>query len=136
MSQELMDLVERSYLKAESPEFRVGDTVDVLCRIVEGEKERIQTFNGTVISRTGHGINAKFVVRRLVGKEGVERIFVLHSPNVVSIQVKRRGKVRRAKLYFLRHRVGKARRLREIRVQKRPVKLVADSAPELAGSAS
>ena len=136
MSQELIDLVEQSYLKAKPPEFRVGDTVDVLCRIVEGEKERIQTFNGTVIARKGHGINEKFVVRRIVGKQGVERTFVLHSPNVVSIKVKRRGKVRRAKLYFLRHRVGKARRLREIRVQKRAVTQVADSEPEPVASVS
>ena len=119
MSQELMDYVEQSYLKADVPVFRVGDTVDVSCRIVEGDKERVQVFNGTVIARQGHGINEKFVVRRTVGKEGVERTFMLHSPNVLDIVVRRRGKVRRAKLYFLRYRVGKARRLRELRVQKR-----------------
>ncbi|HNQ23077.1 MAG TPA: 50S ribosomal protein L19 [Phycisphaerae bacterium] len=119
MSQRVLDLVEEPYLKAETPEFRVGDTVDVMCRIIEGDKERIQAFNGTVIARQGHGLNEKFVVRRLVGKEGVERTFLLHSPHVVDVRVRRRGKVRRAKLYYLRNRVGKARRLRELRGQRK-----------------
>lgn len=116
MSSPLLDLVEKSYMKTEVPVFHVGDTVDVRCRIVEGGKERIQVFNGTVIARKGHGINATFKVRRIVANQGVERTFMVHSPNVVAIAIKRRGRVRRAKLYFLRDRIGKARKLRELRV--------------------
>lgn len=116
MSQQLMDLVEKSYLKASTPEFHVGDTVDVLCRIIEGEKERVQAFGGVVIARQGRGINESFTVRRIVGNEGVERKFLLHSPTITDVRVRRRGRVRRAKLYFLRERIGKARKLRELRV--------------------
>lgn len=116
MSQQLMDLVEKSYLKASPPEFHVGDTVDVLCRIIEGEKERLQTFTGIVIAREGRGINECFTVRRIVGNEGVERKFLINSPNITDVKVKRRGRVRRAKLYFLRERIGKARKLRELRL--------------------
>jgi large subunit ribosomal protein L19 len=115
MSQETLALVEKSSLKAELPEFRVGDTVDVHTRILEGEKERIQIFNGVVIARAGSGTRATFVVRRIVGGEGVERKFPLHSPKIAKIEVKRSGIVRRAKLYFLRDRVGKAVRLKERR---------------------
>jgi len=120
MSQQILDLVEKSFLKNKVPEFRIGNTVDVRCRIREGEKERIQTFMGVVIARRGHGMNAMFTVRRIVGNQGVERTFPLHSPNVVGVIVKRRGKVRRAKLFFLRDRIGKARKLRELRTQRRP----------------
>lgn len=120
MRQPLIEQVERQHLKAERPEFHIGDTVDVLCRIVEGEKERIQVFNGVVIARRGAGFNEKFTVRRIVGDEGVERMFLVHSPNVVNVKIRRRGKVRRAKLYYLRHRVGKARKVRELRVHKQP----------------
>lgn len=119
MSQPLIDLVEKQYLKPKAPEFHVGDTVDVLCRIVEGEKERIQVFNGVVIARRGHGINEAFTVRRIVYNEGVERKFLVHSPNVVNVKVRRRGKVRRAKLYYLRSRIGKARKLRELRTHQK-----------------
>lgn len=104
---------ENKIRKDEELSFVVGDTVDVHCRIVEGEKERIQIFSGTVISRTGAGINSKFTVRRLVAGEGVERIFPVHSPRIDKIVPKRRGRVLRAKLYYLRDRVGKATRLRE-----------------------
>ncbi len=119
MSQPLIDLVEKQYLKPKTPEFHIGDTVDVLCRIVEGEKERIQTFNGVVIAQRGRGINKAFTVRRIVYNEGVERTFLVHSPNVVNIKIKRRGKVRRAKLYYLRGRIGKARKLRELRTHQK-----------------
>ena len=119
MSQDLMNLVEKPYLKAKLPVFHVGDTVDVLCRIREGDKERVQTFNGVVIARKGRGVNETFKVRRIVSNEGVERTFMLHSPNVVDVKSRRRGKVRRAKLYYLRDRVGKARKLRELRIQKK-----------------
>ncbi len=107
----LLDAVESKSLKKEVPHFEVGDTVDVHCRIQEGDKVRTQTFTGTVISRKGRGVNESFTVRRIVGSEGVERIFPLHSPNVLDIVPTRSGKVRRAKLYFLRQRAGKAVKL-------------------------
>jgi large subunit ribosomal protein L19 len=129
MRQPLIDLVEKSYLKAKPPEFHIGDTVDVLCRIVEGEKERVQAFNGVVIARRGGGFNETFTVRRIVANEGVERTFLVHSPNVVDVHIRRRGKVRRAKLYYLRHRIGKARKVRELRVHKKET-----PEPELAGT--
>ena len=115
MSQQTLELVEKSSLKTEVPEFQIGDTVDVHTRILEGEKERIQIFNGVVIARSGSGTREMFVVRRIVAGEGVERKFPLHSPKIAKIDVKRRGIVRRAKLYFLRDRVGKAVRLRQRR---------------------
>lgn len=114
-AQALIEKVEKSYLKTKTPQLRVGDTVDVQTRIVEGDKERIQIFNGVIIGVRGRGINMNFTVRRIVGKEGVERTFMLHSPNVLDVVSRRKGKVRRAKLYFLRDRLGKSRKLREIR---------------------
>jgi large subunit ribosomal protein L19 len=107
----LLDAVEKKSLKKEVPHFEIGDIVDVHCRIKEGDKERIQVFTGTVISRKGRGINENFTVRRMVGNEGIERIFPLHSPNIVDIKAIRSGKTRRAKLYYLRQRTGKAVRL-------------------------
>jgi large subunit ribosomal protein L19 len=115
MSQQVLAMVEKANLKTEVPEFKIGDTVDVHTRILEGEKERIQIFNGVVIARSGSGTREMFVVRRIVQGEGVERKFPLHSPRIAKIEVKRSGIVRRAKLYFLRDRVGKAVRLRERR---------------------
>lgn len=115
MSQQLMSLVEQSSMKEESPQFDIGDTVDVHTRILEGDKERVQVFNGVVIARSGSGSREMFTVRRIVAGEGVERKFPLHSPRVAKIEVKRSGVVRRAKLYFLRDRVGKAVRLKERR---------------------
>jgi large subunit ribosomal protein L19 len=115
MSEQIMALVEKSSLKAEKPQFEIGDTVDVHTRILEGEKERIQIFNGVVIARRGAGTREMFTVRRIVAGEGVERKFPLHSPKIAKVEVKRSGVVRRAKLYFLRDRVGKAVRLRERR---------------------
>ena len=100
-------------MKEQLPHFDIGDTVDVHVRIVEGEKQRIQIFNGTVIARKGSGTRAAFTVRRIVQGEGVERTFPIHSPKLVKVDVKRRGKVRRAKLYYLRDRVGKKTRVKE-----------------------
>jgi large subunit ribosomal protein L19 len=105
----------------EAPQFRIGDTVDVHCKILEGEKERIQIFNGTVIARSGSGTREMFVVRRIVAGEGVERKFPVRSPRIAKVEVKRSGVVRRAKLYFLRDRVGKAVRLTERRVEPKKV---------------
>jgi large subunit ribosomal protein L19 len=115
MSQAIMDLVEKSSLKENPPEFEIGDTVDVHLKILEGNKERIQVFTGVVIGRSGTGSREMFSVRRIVAGEGVERKFPLHSPRVEKVEVKRSGVVRRAKLYFLRDRVGKAVRLKERR---------------------
>ena len=113
MSQEILKLVEKTSLKTEVPQFAIGDTVDVHTRILEGEDERIQIFSGTVIARSGSGSREMFSVRRIVSGEGVERKFPLHSPKIAKIEVKRSGVTRRAKLYYLRKRVGKSVRLRE-----------------------
>lgn len=118
MDSNLLALVEKSSLKPEVSKFDVGDTVDVHCRILEGDKERIQIFNGVVIARAGSGSRATFTVRRIVQGEGVERKFPLHSPRIAKIEVKRSGVTRRAKLYYLRDRTGKAVRLKERHVNK------------------
>jgi large subunit ribosomal protein L19 len=117
MSQQLLKKVESTSLKAEVPKFAVGDTIDVHTKILEGDKERIQIFTGVVIARSGGGTREMFTVRRIVAGEGVERKFPLHSPKIAKVIVKRSGIVRRAKLYFLRDRIGKAVRLRERRNQ-------------------
>ena len=111
MKTELLDSVESKSLKKKVPYFEIGDIVEVQCRIVEGAKTRIQLFGGTVIARRGRGISETFTVRRVVGDEGVERIFPIHSPNVVDVRAIRSGKTRRAKLYFLRERSGKGVKL-------------------------
>jgi large subunit ribosomal protein L19 len=114
VSQELMNKAVAGSMKKEVPAFRIGDTVNVSVRIIEGEKERNQIFSGTVIGRKGSGISETFTVRRIVNNEGVERTFPVHSPKIAGIDVVRGGKVRRAKLYYLRDRVGKSTRLKEI----------------------
>lgn len=113
MKNALLTHVESKHLRANAPRFEVGDLVDVHCRIVEGDKERIQIFSGTVISRKGEGINSTFTVRRIVNNEGVERVFPVHSPKVEKLEIRRKSRIRRAKLYYLRDRTGKATRLRE-----------------------
>ncbi len=121
MSQQTMNLVEQTTMKSEgdTPQFEIGDTIDVHTKILEGEKERIQIFNGVVIARSGAGSREMFTVRRIVAGEGVERKFPVHSPRIAKVEVKRSGVVRRAKLYFLRDRVGKAVRLKERRLDQR-----------------
>jgi large subunit ribosomal protein L19 len=140
MTNKLIQHVESQYLKKDVPQFRVGDTVDVHTRIVEGDKERIQVFTGTVIMQKGSGINTTFTVRRIVNNEGVERIFPVHSPFIAKVVVRRSGETRRAKLFYLRDRVGKAVRLTESRkVRKEPTAGEASAekpAPALAGAAS
>ena len=116
MSQRLLQLVEQSSMKEKVDSFGIGDTVDVHTKIQEGAKERIQVFSGTVIAKSGAGTREMFVVRRIVGGEGVERKFPVHSPRIDKIEVKRRSVVRRAKLYFLRGRTGKSVRHTERRV--------------------
>lgn len=118
MSQQILNLVEASSLKPEPPKFEVGDTVDVHTRILEGADERIQIFSGTVIAKSGSGSREMFTVRRIVSGEGVERKFPLHSPKIAKVDVKRSGVTRRAKLYYLRDRVGKSVKLRERKVAK------------------
>jgi large subunit ribosomal protein L19 len=113
MQNNLMALVEKTAMKSAMPPFDIGDTVDVHVRILEGDKERIQIYNGVVIARSGSGPREMFTVRRIVQGEGVERKFPIHSPRIADIVVKRSGKVRRAKLYYLRQRSGKAVRLKE-----------------------
>jgi len=108
---EMLDAVESKSLKEKIPHFEIGDIVDVHCRIQEGDKTRTQIFTGTVIARKGRGINENFTVRRFVNNEGIERIFPLHSPNIIDIKPIRSGKTRRAKLYYLRQRTGKAVKL-------------------------
>jgi len=115
MSNAIMELVDKANQKADVPKFEIGDTVDVHTKILEGTKERIQVFTGVVIARSGKGAQEMFTVRRIVGGEGVERKFPIHSPRIEQIEVKRSGVTRRAKLYFLRDRVGKAVRLKERR---------------------
>ncbi|MCH7847184.1 MAG: 50S ribosomal protein L19 [Planctomycetes bacterium] len=116
-TQELIESVVSDQLKSDAdvPYFTVGDTLNIHVRIIEGEKERIQVFQGVLIADKGRGINRMLTLRRIVANEGVERIFPLHSSRVAKIEVVRRGDARRAKLYFLRKRIGKSRRLRDQR---------------------
>jgi large subunit ribosomal protein L19 len=112
----LMDLlksVEAEQLRTDIPDFRPGDTVRVYVKVVEGNRERIQLFEGTVIKRRGSGLNETFTVRRISYGVGVERCFLVHTPRVQKIEVMRKGKVRRAKLYYLRKLFGKAARIKE-----------------------
>ena len=116
MQNPLFEVAEKKYQRANELDFNIGETVRVTIKIIEGSKERLQDFEGTVISRKGRGLNEMFTVRKIVGNEGVERIFPLHSPKIMAIKTVRRGKIRRSKLYYLRDRVGKARKLRERRI--------------------
>ena len=115
--QQTIESVTSDQLKPDDhyPAFSVGDTLDIHVRIIEGEKERIQVYQGVLIAQKGRGINRTITVRRIVANEGVERIFPLHSPRIAKIDVVRRGDARRSKLYFLRECVGKSRRLRDQR---------------------
>lgn len=112
MQRKLIQAVEAKHQKSDVPDFRVGDTLVVHQKLLDGAKERIQTFEGDVIARTGSGIREKMVVRKIVQGEGVERLFLIHSPRIAKIEVKKAGLVRRAKLYYIRERVGKAVRIK------------------------
>jgi large subunit ribosomal protein L19 len=111
--QDLLRSIEQEYEKEDIPEFSVGDTVSVGVRIKEAGGSRVQKFTGIVISRKGEGLRETFTVRRIVQNQGVERIFPVHCPSIESIEVERRGKVRRAKLHYLRERTGRSARVRE-----------------------
>ena len=110
-----LDAVSASQMKSEIPGFKSGDTVNVHVKVIEGDKERIQLFQGVVINRKGSGLNESFTVRKISNGVGVERIFPLHSPNISKIELLKQGKVRRAKLYYLRSLRGKAARIEEKR---------------------
>ena len=127
MRNALIEAVEKKYRRHDELEFEIGDTVSVTLRITEGGKERLQDFVGTVIARRGTGTSEMFTVRKLIGDEGVERIFPIQTPKIVSVKVLRSGKVRRCKLYYLRDRVGKARKLRERRISAEARKAAADA---------
>lgn len=114
-TQAIIEGINKAQLKSNLPRMDIGDTINVHCRIVEGDKERIQIFQGVLIGRKGRGITEMITVRRIVNDEGVERIFPLHSPRIAEYEVVRRGDARRAKLYYLRDRSGKSRRLRDRR---------------------
>jgi len=119
MNQALLDKIESQQYRKEAANFTVGDSVRVHTKVVEGDKERIQIFSGVVIGRRGHGLNEMFTVRRISYGEGVERVFPLHSPRVDKVEVERKGRARRAKLTYLRKRLGKGATLvkeREVRV--------------------
>lgn len=113
--QELLKKITEAQLKSDIPTFKAGDTVKVHVRIIEGNRERVQVFEGVVIKRQHGGINETFTVRKISGSVGVERTFPLHSPKIATLEVTRRGKVRRAKLYYLRELRGKKARIKEIR---------------------
>lgn len=115
---ELLLKAEATSLREDKLEFEIGDSVEVHTRILEGNKERIQKFSGVVIARRGSGTREMFTVRRIVAGEGVERTFPVHSPKIAKLEVVRHGRVRRAKLYYLRERIGKATRLTERRAKE------------------
>jgi large subunit ribosomal protein L19 len=117
--------------KAEIPDFTIGDTVNVHVRIIEGDKERVQVYQGVLIGRKGRGVNETITVRRIVANEGVERVFPLNSPRISQLEVVRRGDARRSKLYYLRDRIGKSQRLRD---QRRGLKHVGDETAEPANA--
>ena len=109
----LVEEIEKQYLRDDIPDFAPGDTVKVVIKVTEGSKQRLQTYEGVVIARKNRGLNSSFIVRRISNGEGIERVFPLHSPIISSIEIVRRGEVRRAKLYYLRDRKGKAARIKE-----------------------
>ena len=124
----IIDVVEKEQLKKATPPFSIGDQVDVSVKIIEGDKERIQVFNGVVIARNGGGFKETFTVRRIVQGEGVERVFPIHSPKITDIKVIKSGKVRRAKLYYMRGRKTKGTRLQE-KFEKEVTKKASEAPP-------
>ena len=113
----VLDKIRKEQVKSDVTQFSIGDTIRIYVKIIEGETERIQQFQGTVIARRGSGIEETFTVRRVQAGQGVERVFPVNSPRIDKIEVVRRGQVRRAKLYYLRDKVGKAARVKELRTR-------------------
>ena len=113
--EELVKLIQAEYYKEDVPEFKAGDTLNVHVKIIEGDKERVQQFKGTCIQRRGDGATETFTVRKISGGIGVERIFPVHSPTIEKVEVLRRGKVRRARLFYLRDKIGKKARIKELK---------------------
>lgn len=113
----IMDKINQEQCKANVTQFKIGDTVKVHVKIIEGTTERIQVFTGIVIARNGSGINETFTVRRVSYGQGVERVFPINSPRIAKIEVERQGKVRRSKLYYLRDKIGKAAKVKELRTR-------------------
>ena len=133
--QAILDSVNKATLKSDIPRMDIGDTIAVHCRIVEGDKERVQVFTGVLISRAGGGINEMITVRRIVEEMGVERCFPINSPRIAKYDIIRRGNSRRAKLYFLRERTGKSRRLSDRRRAMQHVKDLATTGGQAAVAA-
>ncbi|OWK44434.1 LSU ribosomal protein L19p [Fimbriiglobus ruber] len=132
MQNKFIDSVEATHVRSDIPEFEVGDAIIIHQKLLDGQKERVQMFEGDVIARSGYGIREMVTMRRLVQGEGVERIFPIHSPRIAKIEVKKAGKVRRAKLFYLRDRVGKATKIKSD--VKRQIKI--DSAAKAAVAAA
>jgi large subunit ribosomal protein L19 len=131
MKNHLIQYVEDTYLKKTVPQFRVGDTVRVDVRVIEGESERVQAFEGVVLKKNGNGVNLNFTVRKISYGIGIERTFPMHSPRIDNIKVMKQGKVRRARLYYLRGLAGKAARIEEQESVESPAK---PAAPKPAGT--
>jgi large subunit ribosomal protein L19 len=136
MQNKLLTAVEAVHVRSDVPDFRIGDTVVIHQRLLDGQKERIQTFEGDVIARSGAGVREMVTVRRIVQGEGVERIFPVHSPRIARIEVKKADMVRRAKLYYIRDRVGKAVRIRNDVKRQATLDAAAKSASEAAAKAA
>lgn len=123
----VLEKLEKEQLKSEVPEFEIGDTISVHARIIEDDRERIQIFTGVCIGRKGTGVRESFTVRRVTYGLGVEKVFLIHSPRVAKVEVKRRGSVRRAKLYYLREKTGKKGRIKERKREYSKPVMVSDS---------
>jgi large subunit ribosomal protein L19 len=136
MQNKLLTAVEAVHVRSDVPDFRIGDTVVIHQKLLDGQKERIQTYEGDVIARSGAGVREMVTVRRIVQGEGVERIFPVHSPRIARIEVKKAGMVRRAKLYYIRDRVGKAVRIRNDVKRQATIDAAAKAASEAAAKAA
>lgn len=136
MQNKLLTAVEAVHVRSDVPDFRIGDTVVIHQKLLDGQKERIQTYEGDVIARSGAGVREMVTVRRIVQGEGVERIFPVHSPRIARIEVKKAGMVRRAKLYYIRERVGKAVKIRNDVKRQTAIDAAAKAASEAAAKAA
>jgi len=128
MRNKFIEAVQQQHVRTDMPEFKIGDTIIVQQKLLDGVKERLQPYEGQLIARSGHGIQETITVRKIVQGEGVERIFPIHSPRVARIEVKRAGVVRRAKLFYIRDRVGKAVKIKEDTKRQQALELAANTA--------